>query len=73
MQMTLSKGSFFGEDALLHPGKIQNTEAFALTTCILYVLSGENFKTVIDVYPEYRYVLEVRCVRCGAASTATVL
>jgi hypothetical protein len=57
----LTKGSFFGEEALLPDWKpTQNTEILAESMCVLYTLSSTHFHSVLENFPDHRHFLNVR-------------
>jgi hypothetical protein len=61
LSVQLTKGSFFGEEALLPDSKLNhNTEVLAESMCVLYTLSSTHFHSVLEHFPEHRHFLNVR-------------
>ena len=51
--LILGQGHFFGEVGLLH-STVRNATVIALTECRLLMLDTEDFKTVLERFPEVR-------------------
>ena len=51
--LVLGQGHFFGEVGLLH-STVRNATVIALTECRLLMLDTEDFKTVLERFPEVR-------------------
>ena len=74
IDITLTTGKFFGEDALLQTHK-KNSSVVALTVCFLYVLDNADFQGVLEDFPDCRELFEVRvCAQacCGCGTTGCV-